>query len=631
MTEAGISGIGILSAVGSDLPETRANLWSDTPVLPRLPRRIETALKLPVFEVTSPEKPADFPGGHPLFFLMQVVNEALHHAKLDTPASRAGLKIGVAVGTTVACQLDNIPFHAAVRDGKVSDYRAALHYVQGMPAEYLHKYFDFDGPAVTISNACASGADAALVALDWLRTGTCDIVIACGTDAVSKVSFDGFNALRVCGGEPCRPFDADRKGLNLGDGACAVILEDPAQAAKRGAEVRFVLAGAGKSADAFHITQPESSGAQLERAVREALEQADLTVSDIAYINAHGTGTAANDAVEAALFQRLFPAATAFSSTKALTGHTLGAAGALELAFSCLMLEHQLAVKNHRFAKTDANICRSPLTAHAELSDPAAVLSTSLAFGGSNTALVITPKRGGGNRAVPQVKCKIMDFCAPAPGEPDQAATVALCRKYGLRRLDRLTTMAVYTADKLMDGIPGDDTALITVSGYGPIKTTVQVVNDILDYPEDEILPVGFSHSVVNAAASYVGLTRKIHGATLALTGFDDPFFEAVQLGRTLLSTGRCRRVLLIAFDETCQLAMAVETLRRSAAPEQYEGVFAMLLGTEEGREMLLDDAPAADSRLLPCGVPAKFRHELLQNSGAVTLQRLAPAEFALP
>lgn len=631
MTEAGISGIGILSAVGSNLPETRANLWSDTPVLPRLPRRIETELQLPVFEVSVPEKPADFPGGHPLFFLMQVVTEALQNARLDTPAQRSGLKIGVAVGTTVACQLDNIPFHAAVRSGEVSDYRAALHYVQGMPAEYLHKYFGFDGPAVTISNACASGADAALVAMDWLKTGCCDVALVCGTDAVSKVSFDGFNALRVCGTEPCRPFDAGRKGLNLGDGACAVILEDPTQAAQRGVEVKFVLAGAGKTADAFHITQPESSGTQLERAINEALTQADLTVNDIAYINAHGTGTSANDAVEAALFQRLFPAATVFSSTKALTGHTLGAAGTLELAFSCLMLERQLAVKNHRFAAPDENITKTPLTANAGLPEQAAVLSTSLAFGGSNTALVITPKRGGDDAVTPLAGCRIIDCCAPAPGEPDQAATVALCRKYGLRRLDRLTTMAVYAADRLMAELPGEDTALITVSGYGPIKTTVQVVNDILDYPEDEILPVGFSHSVVNAAASYVGLTRKIHGATLALTGFDDPFFEAVQLARTLMSTRRCRRVLLIAFDETCQLSMAVEHLRKSAAPEQYEGVFAMLLGIDGGREMLLNEVPAADSRLLPCGVPGKFRSSLQQTSGAVTLQRLAPAEFALP
>ena len=258
MARAGISGFGIVSALGAGVAATRRGLFADEPKLPELPKGFETKLDLPVFEVEVPDGAPDGVG-LPLKYLLFALDEALAAAKL-TREDLCRLRVGVAVGTTVACQLDDLACHARMRKGDYSDLAPGVAYTRGIPAEYLRRTLGLNGPALTVSNACASGGDAALFALDWLKTGTCDLVIAAGCDSVSKVAFNGFNALRVCAHAPCRPFDAERSGLNLGAGAGVLILEDPEHAAARGVEVEYELGGAGKTADAFHITQPDPEG-----------------------------------------------------------------------------------------------------------------------------------------------------------------------------------------------------------------------------------------------------------------------------------------------------------------------------------------------------------------------------------
>ncbi|MBO4631922.1 MAG: beta-ketoacyl synthase chain length factor, partial [Lentisphaeria bacterium] len=527
-------------------------------------------------------------------------------------------RVGVAVGTTVACQLDNIPCHARLRAGDLSDLSPFIPYVTGMPAEFLRRRLRLNGPAATVSNACASGSDAAMIGLDWLRTGRCDLVIAAGCDSVSKVAFNGFNALRVCSSAPCRPFDAERAGLNLGEGAGVIILESPDTAAERGIRIEYELAGAGKTADAFHITQPENSGIQLEHAVRIALAGAGLKTEEIDFINAHGTGTLLNDRVECGVLTRVFGPDVRFQSTKALTGHTLGATGAIELIFSEMMLREKRAAANRRYEHPSEEIPAAPLTAAKEISGNAA-LSTSLAFGGSNTALAIRKIRP----TVPENPLKEMytaAFCCLPDGEPDRDRLVSLCRKYGLRRPDRLTQLALTAADTVADQLgPDGETALITVTAYGPANTTCRVLCDILDFPEEQILPTGFSHSVINAAGSYIGAALKIHGPVFALVGFEDPFYEAVDLARTLLSRNRCRRVLVIACDERSMISEAAETLRQNSFPCQKEGAYAWLLTADAGENRLgrvVADGPAPASvrRMLPCGIPSDLPQQMAQS-----------------
>jgi len=631
MSQAGISGIGVISALGRNVEATCRALFGSDPVLPKPPQRIETALSLPVFEIEVPESTENL-SRLPLRFLLTALREALADARL-TPEDLKGRRVGIAVGTTVACQLDNIPCHARLRQDDLSDLSPVLPYVTGMPAEFLRCVLGVDGPAVTVSNACASGADAAMIGLDWLRTGQCDLVIAAGCDSVSKVAFNGFNALRVCSPAPCRPFDADRAGLNLGDAAGVVILEDPERAAERGVRIEYELAGAAKTADAFHITQPESSGAELERAIHLALHDAGLSPDKIDFVNAHGTGTPVNDRVESAVLARVFGPDVKFQSTKALTGHTLGAAGTIELIFTELMLREKRAAASFRYEKASEEIPVPPLRAPAEISGHAAI-STSLAFGGSNTALAVRQLRPE-QSDLPVCEIYAAAFRQLQPGEPDRDALVQLCRRYGLRRPDRLTQLALCAADAVAEHLAGGtDCALITVTAYGPATTTGKVLDDILDFPEEQILPTGFSHSVVNAASSYIGTALKIHGPTFAIVGFEDPFHEAVDLARTLLSCGQCRRALIVAADEISLTSKAVETLRLSSLPRQPEGACALVLSADPaenrlGRLELSDDADGSE-RLLPCGIPAGLPGQLAaaDPGRTVRLARLTASQW---
>lgn len=619
MARAGISGIGLFSALGSNAAETAENLFSQSHRLPDVPRRIRTALSKPVFEL-----PTQSDRRVPLTFLLSALEEALADAGL-TKEDLKHRKVGIAIGTTVACQLDNIPFYEQLRSGTVPENgQALLDYIEGIPAEFLRNYLGVNGPAITISNACASGADAALLGLNWLKTGTCDLVIAGGCDSVSKVAYNGFNALRVCSDHPCMPFDANRSGLNLGDGAGVVILEDPSEAEKRGITPGFELAGAGKTADAFHITQPEGSGVELENAIRTALNEAGITGIDFA--NAHGTGTLVNDRVESAVLKRIFGSDLHFHSTKAMTGHTLGAAGTIELALTTLMLKLQKTAPSLRCSTPSDEIAMLPDAEPVSIPGNAA-LSTSLAFGGSNTALIIkkiNPAEQLENKDIRNDQITISAFASLQAGEPTPQKMLEICRKYGLRRLDRITQLSLAAADAVSNAVSGgENVALITVTSYGPAVTTCKVLDDILDFPEEEILPTGFSHSVLNAAASYIGTCLKIHGPTFAVAGFEDPFREAVELGRDLLAGNRCSKVLIVAADEEGIISRAAEKLRTNSVPVFTEGAFALVLGMEEnGTKLALDDT-ISGKRLLSCGIPADFADQLKQGIGQLTLHKL--------
>jgi 3-oxoacyl-(acyl-carrier-protein) synthase len=378
--------MGVVSALGTGIPATLQTLYADKPRLLALPTCLQTQLALPVFEVPNLRRQPNQPGGISLQLLHLALEEALDSAKLDRNRLKS-LRVGVAIGTTTACQLNNVPFYAALRAGEKPDPTPFLHFLTGNPAELIHRELDLHGPQITVSNACASGADAIGLAHLWLQQNLCDLAICGGTDELNKIPLDGFNALGICSPEPCRPFDAARRGLNLGEGAGVLILARPEFTKEAG--TTFTVNGFGKTADAFHITQPAPDGLELEKAIRQALAQADLSTEELGFINAHGTGTQANDLTEATVFARLFPNGIPYMSTKALTGHTLGAAGAIEAIFTLLMLGEQKAARSHRFETLPPDIPFPPLRENLPLRNQRFALSTSLAFGGSNTALVL--------------------------------------------------------------------------------------------------------------------------------------------------------------------------------------------------------------------------------------------------
>jgi 3-oxoacyl-[acyl-carrier-protein] synthase-1/3-oxoacyl-[acyl-carrier-protein] synthase II len=259
------------------------------------------------------------------------------------------------------------------------------------PARWIAQRFGLTGPHLTIVNACSAGSDALGLAATWIRAGRCDVVLAGGTDAFYEVTYYGFIALLNSDTVACRPFDRDRNGLNLGEGAAMMVLESEATARARRARARAFLAGYGTAADAHHLTAPHPEGLGLQVAIDHALGSAGLSPADIAFINAHGTGTRENDRVESLLFRRVFPGVP-FGSTKGATGHTLGAAGAIEAAFTIAALERGLVPASRGFAQPDPELPAQPIAGNTPVSGRAA-LSQTLAFGGNNSVLVFT--RGG--------------------------------------------------------------------------------------------------------------------------------------------------------------------------------------------------------------------------------------------
>ncbi len=251
------------------------------------------------------------------------------------------------------------------------------------PARYLRDALWLRGPAYAVSTACSSSAKVFASARSLITSGTCQAVIVGGVDSFARVVQGGFFALEALSTQPTQPLAAGREGINLGEGAALFVME-----AGRG-EVE--LAGVGESSDAYHLTAPEPSGRGALAAMRAALEDAHLAPEAVDYINLHGTGTPYNDRMECAAIATLFGEhAPCCSSTKPLTGHTLGAAGAIEAALCYLMLTHRAPAFPHPVPESalDPDLPRLPI-ARPGAPAPRTVLSNAFAFGGSNATLIL--------------------------------------------------------------------------------------------------------------------------------------------------------------------------------------------------------------------------------------------------
>ncbi len=242
-----------------------------------------------------------------------------------------------------------------------------------------------------ISTACSAAANAIALGAELIESGRFDIVIAGGTECLTKFHLNGFNSLMILDQEPCRPFDASRKGLNLGEGAAYIVLENKAHALERGARIRAFLSGWGNTCDAYHQTASSPDGAGALEAMRKALEVARLDPSDIDYVNAHGTGTENNDLSEGKALMTLFGDRMPYvGSTKCFTGHATSAAAGLAAVISILCIESGLIPANLRFRTKDPGLDFSPVAEKIENIKLNHVLSNSFGFGGNDSSLIFS-------------------------------------------------------------------------------------------------------------------------------------------------------------------------------------------------------------------------------------------------
>ena len=245
------------------------------------------------------------------------------------------------------------------------------------------------GSVMDIYGACAAGNMAIATARRHLLDGRCDIALAGGSDGFSRLAFIGFMRARVMAAEVCRPFDEKRDGLLVGEGAVIFVLERESSAKARGVTIRARVTGAAETCEDYHPTRPHPEGDGLTRATKEALRDAGLTPTDIDYVCAHGTGTPHNDAIEVKVMENCFPGGVSFSSIKALTGHTMGAAAATEAAACVLSLEHQTLIPTWQLDKVLQPCSLDAIQGAIRPGRVRCVLNNSAGFGGYNASLVL--------------------------------------------------------------------------------------------------------------------------------------------------------------------------------------------------------------------------------------------------
>ena len=323
--------------------------------------------------------------------LMQI-RETIERAIHDYGRNR----IGVVVGTSTGGMSDHeLARGQRTPDGKWPADNSYQQWEMGAIAEYVALSFDLRGPAYTIATACSASAKVFASGRRLIESGVCDAVIVGGADTLCRMTVSGFSSLDALSSGLCNPFSRNRDGINVGEGAAAFLLE-------RGSAPVSLL-GSGECSDAYHISAPEPEGKGAQEAMRLALTDSGLRPQDVAYVNLHGTGTPLNDSMEAKAIANLFGLDTPCSSTKAMIGHTLGAAGACEAAFVWLTLNPDYNPDNRlpphlwdgmldpempaiRLADTGARF--------VEHDGRAAMLSNSFAFGGNNVVLAFGRERG---------------------------------------------------------------------------------------------------------------------------------------------------------------------------------------------------------------------------------------------
>jgi 3-oxoacyl-[acyl-carrier-protein] synthase II len=328
-------------------------------------------------------------------FAVFAAAEAVERAGLTLPlAEGAGVYFGSSTGGMYESELF---FGDFLRDPRRLRLSALASQQVNGPGDAVARHLGVAGPVETLSSACASGALALAVALDAVRSGEVEVAVAGGADSLCQLTYAGFNALRSVDEGPCRPFSAGRAGMSFGEGAAVVVLEPLERVLARGIEPLAELAGAGASCDAHHMTAPDPTGAGAAAALERALADAGRTPGDVDFVNVHGTGTLLNDAAEWQALQRVFDGRAKeipLVATKALVGHLLGSSGALEAAATVLCLRHgELHPASNGGApyETDPNLPVSLVAGEPRpLPEARTAVSTSLAFGGSNAALVFS-------------------------------------------------------------------------------------------------------------------------------------------------------------------------------------------------------------------------------------------------
>jgi 3-oxoacyl-[acyl-carrier-protein] synthase-1 len=389
-----ITGAGIVSAIGVGMKETLASLKAGKTGIGEMKYLTSRHRDLPVGEVPlSNAEMMKMLGVEDDIRLTRTalmgrlaLREALENAQMTEEQIRRAPFISA---TTVGGMDRRELYFAQEQDCDLVHAEISTHHC-GSCTEMIAQPFGEFASMATVSTACSSATNAMITGANMLRCGMADIVVVGGSECLTLFHLNGFNTLMILDHEPCRPFDKDRAGLNLGEGAAYLVMETAASASKRGVKPMCQLSGYGNACDAFHQTASSHEGEGAWLAMQEALRMAGLQPGEIQYVNAHGTGTPNNDESESHALRRIFGEdLPPVSSTKSFTGHTTSASGSIEAVICMLALEHQFMPPQINWhTPMDDGIV--PVTDSTPKQEIRHILSNAFGFGGNDSSLVIS-------------------------------------------------------------------------------------------------------------------------------------------------------------------------------------------------------------------------------------------------
>lgn len=561
-----ITGEGIVSAIGNDKQEVLKALLEKKSGIAEMQYLQSEHHELPVGEVKLSNDDMKHQLGlnssdeisRTTLMGILAVKQALAEANIGYP-QKTGQRILLISGTTVG-GMDITELHFDKLQEPDADLRCIEKHDCGSCTKDIAAYFDIFDDSTTISTACSSAANALILGANLLKAGKADIVVAGGTESLSRFHLNGFHSLMILDHAPCRPFDAERAGLNLGEGAAYVVMETAASAQSRGTAIHARLAGYGNACDAFHQTASSDNGEGAYLAMQEALSMAQLTPEDIDYVNAHGTGTPNNDLSESTALKRIFgEQMPAISSTKAFTGHTTSASGSIETVICLLAMQHHFIPANLRWAnQIEGGITPSQGQTNCELKH---VICNAFGFGGNDSSLVLSAQPEGdgsflaGTCFRPEKNRPLVVTRVEISDENELAEIKNYVKPMEARRMGKIMKSSLLASLKALDtaGLEKPD-AIITATSLGCLENSERLLEQLRDEGEVMLKPTYFMQSTHNTIGSAIAINTGCHGYNITYTHGEQSLEWAMRDAELLLSSGKARNVLVGLHEETTPL-----------------------------------------------------------------------------
>lgn len=589
-----VTGTGLATALGGTARETMRRALLGERAIGRLGLVTDPAFGELVGAEALPDD-AVHPAGTWLSRADRLALSAAREALADAGIA-SGSDVELVVASSVGGMWETqLPLTHAFRDGTRSpgvSREALLCHPVSAPSDRVHELLGPFRSVRTIVSACSSGAVALGIAEGRIVRGEADVVLVGGVDAISLLTLSGFFALRSLDPRGARPFDATRAGLSLGEGAGFVVLETEERARARGARVIVEQAGFAARCEAFHITQPEESGATAEDVMRRALARAGETPRRVGFVSAHGTGTDRNDAMEAGVLARVVPDAHV-ASQKAQIGHTLAAAGAVETAMTGLALAAGRALP--------ATGVETPMPG-VRLADgteaPTVALSNAFGFGGTDATVVLRTGGGDGRSAPsPPTPLAITHATVVSPhgawDGPALAAVLSGARGDDVRlpdasrRIDPLSQLTVLLAERVREGV-SDDAAVVASSAFGVTDRAAEFSLRVLEKGPRLAPPQEFPSLVPSSPGAYAAIALGLRGVSLSVADLGAGGVAALHAAIEVVRAEHAGEALVVAAE--CESRLAAELLSplvSGRAGARGWGGAALRLSPTDGRPHL--------------------------------------------